>query len=65
MTLLEEVVKDLKQRIEEAKKSIEAADKLVKFGEEAGIDVSEQKVKLASVKSDLERIERAFKKHFG
>ena len=65
MALLEEVVKDLKQRIEEAREAVKAADKLVKFGEEAGIDISEQKVKLASVKSDLERIERAFKKHFG
>ena len=65
MALLEEVIKDLRTRIEEAREALKAADKLVKFGEEAGIDVSEQKVKLESVKADLERIEKAFKKHFG
>jgi len=65
MAEVSEVAEILRREIERAKRAVADAEKLVKMGEEAGLDVAEQRMKLETAKRDLKRLEEAFKKHFG
>jgi len=65
MPEVSDVVRVLKEEIERAKKAVADAEKLVKMGEDAGLDVAEQRMELESAKAELKRLEDAFKKHFG
>ena len=59
---MEEFYRLLKGRLDEAKRREEIAKEALDFAEEAGIDVSTQRVDYESAKSDLERIRQAYKK---
>ena len=47
--MVQEVVKVIKDEIEKAKRDIESAEKLIKMGEEAGLDIAEQKLSLIHI----------------